>query len=215
MKHLATEAALSSGPSECLLLECSDRDLQLLITIAEAEWFTERFGLTVEPGQITVASLRMLLTTFCVVGPDGEKVDESDYKEAQKLQPTQPVVFNGTLEQFKDGSGAFGIKACWSVVRTPAGEKLWISVAKSGVVVKQTQLPPLGPTIVNIKGLEASWRVSSKLGNHFRDEHIPEGMENLELITFTLVAMEAASATEFVSKVKEAIGQADLQSSGG
>jgi hypothetical protein len=215
MKHLATEAALSSGPSECLLLECPDRDLQLLITIAEAERFTERFGLTVEPGQITVARLRMLLTSFSVVGPNGEHVDESEYKTPQKYRPVESVAFKGSLKQFSDGSGMFGKKTCWSVVETPEGEKLWISVAQTGVVVKQTQLSPLGPTIVNIKGLEASWRVSSKLGNHFRDEHIPEGMENLELITFTLVAMEAANTAEFISRVRKAIEEAGLEAAGG
>jgi hypothetical protein len=215
MRRLTTQGAVGKSAGECLLLECSDRETQLLITISEAEWFYEYYGLTVEAGQITVARLRMLLTSFSVVGPNGEHVDESEYKTPHKDRPVESVAFKGILKQFSDGSGMFGKKTCWSVVETPEGEKLWISVAQTGVVVKQVQFPPLGPTILNIKGQEAAWRIGSQLGKGYRDEHVPEGMQNLELITFTLAALEAANTAEFISRVRKAIEEAGLEASGG
>ena len=91
---------------------------------------------------------------------------------------------------------------CWARVDLASGEPIYISVARSGIVVKRSSLGLLGPKLYrsNIRRAAMTARV---LDAQTRSYLTPDDMTNPALRAFTQAALEARSASELASRLNE------------
>jgi len=100
------------------------------------------------------------------------------------------------IVKFKDGNFV-----CWSRVDLDNGEPIWISVARSGVMIKKSKWGLLGEKLYSANAYEANLTAVALIAIYL-DEGIPEeddllnNMTNHLLRTFTLAAMESESASQ-------------------
>jgi len=104
------------------------------------------------------------------------------------------------LVKFKDGKFV-----CWSRVDLDNGEPIWISVARTGVMVKKSKSGLLGEKLYNANAYEAN-RTSGALLTIYLDEGFVKGFkekyDTLNSITnpllraFTQAAMDSESASQ-------------------
>jgi hypothetical protein len=105
------------------------------------------------------------------------------------------------LLKFKDGKFV-----CWSRVDLDNGEPIWISVARTGVVVKKSISGLLGENLYNANAYEAN-RTVVALCTIYLHEGIPEeydllnNMTNPLLRAFTLEAMVSGSASQLSTRL--------------
>lgn len=101
------------------------------------------------------------------------------------------------LVKFLD-RGMFG---CWSRVDLDNGEPIWISIARTGVLVKKSKWGIMGEKLYSANAYEAN-RTAVALLAIYIDEGIPEendllnNMNNPLLHAFTLAAMDSESASQ-------------------
>lgn len=205
MKYFASKESLKRSPDECLVLRDFGNTSQLVISEDEAERFHRGTGRIITSGPVEATLLVKLMNWVEPVQVEGEI--------PQVEQVAKGVHLKGVLEKFVDGKGTFGIRACWSIVRLPDGNPLWISIAKTGVLVMQTDSPPTGRTVVQVSGEHAAGQIALELSRDYKDEHVPNGMENLHLSIFSIAALESSDVEGFVLRIKKAANLAGVASS--
>ena len=93
---------------------------------------------------------------------------------------------------------------CWARVDLASGEPIYISVARSGIVVKRSRLGLLGAKLYrsNIHGAAMTARA---LDAQTRSYLTPNDMTNPALRAFTQATLEARSSAELDSRLNEAL----------
>lgn len=105
------------------------------------------------------------------------------------------------LVKFKDGKFL-----CWSRVDLDNGEPIWISVARTGVLVKKSKWGLMGEKLYKANANEANQTAVALLAIYL-DEGIPEendllnNMTNPLLHAFTLAAMVSESSSQLSSRL--------------
>jgi hypothetical protein len=100
------------------------------------------------------------------------------------------------LVKFKDGKFV-----CWSRVELDNGEPIWISIARTGVLVKKSKWGLMGEKLYSANAYESNRTAGALLTIYF-DEGIKEeydvihNITNQLLFAFTLVAMASESASQ-------------------
>ena len=99
---------------------------------------------------------------------------------------------------------------CWSRVDLASGEPIYISVARSGIVVKRSSFGLLGAKIYQ-SNIHSAAMTAQALDAQTRSYLTPEDMTNPALRAFTQAALEARSSAELASRLNEALKTAQLK----
>lgn len=86
--------------------------------------------------------------------------------------------------------------ACWSQVRLDSGERVWISVAQAGVLVKKSRLGLFGATLYNETNVYNAAETAKILHSDIVEYSIPPDMTNSVLVAFTQAALDCESAAK-------------------
>jgi len=92
---------------------------------------------------------------------------------------------------------------CWARVDLASGEPIYISVARSGVVVKRSGLGLLGTKLYR-SNIHGAAMTAQALDSRTRSRLTPDGMTHPALRAFTQATLEASSAAELASRLNEA-----------
>jgi hypothetical protein len=91
---------------------------------------------------------------------------------------------------------------CWARVDLASGEPIYISVARSGIIVKRSSLGFLGTKLYR-SNIHRAAMTAQVLDAQTRSYLTPGDMTNPALRAFTQAALEARSSAELVSRLNE------------
>jgi hypothetical protein len=91
---------------------------------------------------------------------------------------------------------------CWARVDLASGEPIYISVARSGIIVKRSSLGFLGTNLYR-SNIHRAAMTAQVLDAQTRSYLTPGDMTNPALRAFTQAALEARSSAELVSRLNE------------
>lgn len=111
------------------------------------------------------------------------------------------------LRQFKDDKSGR-----WASVVLASKEPCWISVARTGVIVKRSVLGLLGPKLYNESDVYKAAMTAKALAYLLPTRLLPGGFSNPVLSAFTNAAMHAVTAAEVCRVLNEAIAVAEHRS---
>jgi len=111
------------------------------------------------------------------------------------------------LRQFKDDKSG-----CWASVVLASKEPCWISVARTGVIVKRSVLGLLGPKLYVENDVYKAAMTAKALAYLLPARLLPDGFSNPVLSAFTNAALHAVTAAEICRLLNEAIGMAERKS---
>lgn len=111
------------------------------------------------------------------------------------------------LRQFKDDNSG-----CWASVVLASNEPCWISVARTGVIVKRSVLGLLGPKLYREDDVYRAAMTAKALAYLLPTRLLPRGFSNPVLSAFTNAALHAVTAAEVCRLLNEAIGMAERKS---
>ncbi len=95
-------------------------------------------------------------------------------------------------------------KQCWARVNLASGEPIYISVARSGIVVKRSGLGLLGAKLYR-SNIHWAAMTARALDAQTRRYLTPNDMTNPALRAFTQATLEARSSAELASRLNEAL----------
>jgi hypothetical protein len=99
---------------------------------------------------------------------------------------------------------------CWARVDLASGEPIYISVARSGIVVKRSSFGLLGAKLYR-SNIHRAAMTAQALDAQTRSYLTPDDMTNPALRAFTQAALEARSSAELASRLNEALKTARLK----
>ena len=94
---------------------------------------------------------------------------------------------------------------CWSRVDLDNGEPICISIARTGISVKKSQLGILGVKLYAEGDISKITRTVEALRAQITSYDVPDGMKNPILRAFTQAALEARSAEELSARLNQAM----------
>jgi tetratricopeptide (TPR) repeat protein len=105
----------------------------------------------------------------------------------------------GALLRFADGGGQ-----CWARVQTESGEPIYISVARTGILVKRSRLGIFGTTIYAECTVVNLGETAHALQCELTADKTPDEMTNPVLKVFTQAALESRDAAELAARIGRA-----------
>lgn len=109
----------------------------------------------------------------------------------------------GCLVRYQDDTSG-----CWSRVNWENGEPAFVSISQEGVLVKRSRLGFLGTKLYVERDIHQCVAMSRVLDEHILNSSslglIPDGLTGAVLVSFTRLAIETKSASEFCMRLGEA-----------
>lgn len=115
---------------------------------------------------------------------------------------------HGKLLRFGDIQGG----QCWSQVKSPKGETIWISIAHTGILVKISKWGLFGKKLFEETNPVLAGRVAQTVNVNVDGLPAPRGMNNIVLTSLTMNAIMSSSAAEFAEKLEQARGAINIPS---
>jgi hypothetical protein len=106
------------------------------------------------------------------------------------------------LHSYKDDSGG-----CYSNIRMNNGDPCFVSVARSGVLVKRSRTGLFGAKLYKKDAYESAMTAAA-LDGLYPKRLTPEGMTNPVLVSFTNVILHCSSLSEASTVLNEAVEKA-------
>jgi hypothetical protein len=111
-----------------------------------------------------------------------------------------------TIRQFKDDN-----TGCWATLTLASREPCWISVARSGVIVKRSVLGLFGAKLYAESDVYRAAITAKALVYVLPGRLLPSGFSNPVLSAFTNAALHCVNSAEVSRVLNEAIGAAERQ----
>jgi hypothetical protein len=92
-------------------------------------------------------------------------------------------------------------RGCWSRVDLLDGSPLYISAAKTGVLVKISRLGVFGPKLFKEEDVDRLARMCETINSQILSYSTPDSMKNPVLRLFTQIALDSASPSDFLSRL--------------
>jgi len=111
----------------------------------------------------------------------------------------------GKLIRFKDTN-----VQCWSRVDCSNGDPIYISIARSSVKIKKSNLGIMGAMLYIEKDMDKVTKLGVQLMSTLNEFNTPENMENIPLKVFTQLALESETIEELCSRISVAEKEAGI-----